>query len=61
MWKIVFQSLTYISPIMSDTKSLHMIESQLYFLFCKVCVYSSYHMPTELLDFAYYLQELFLY
>lgn len=55
MWKIVFQSLTYISPIMSDTKSLHMIESQLYFLFCKVCVYSSYHMPTELLDFAYYL------
>lgn len=35
--------------------SFHMIESQFYFLFCKLSVHSPYYMLTELLDFGYYL------
>lgn len=45
---------------MSNVKSFHAIESQLYFLFCKLLMFYAY-FPTELLDFACHLYELLSY
>lgn len=51
MWKIVFQSFNlHFSYDECCQESFHMIENQLYFLFCKLSAHSSYHIPIFLMS-----------